>query len=171
MQERLAVPLLVAALLTLPAIAIEQSDVGQPWDTIASVLNWVIWTAFLAEAILMLRVVDDRWRRVRGHPQARTTVVAARAPGRHLLAREWRQTLTVGIRTDDGATPDRGKRGRAPTSRGAYSILRRRRPPVAGSEPPDPAFSTTAYGSAPPRAELGPCEALAPRLRCRPTMT
>jgi voltage-gated potassium channel len=68
MQERLAVPLLVAALLTIPAIAIEQSDVGQPWDTIASVLNWVIWTAFLAEAILMLRLVDDRWRWVREHP-------------------------------------------------------------------------------------------------------
>ncbi len=61
-------PLLVAALLTIPAIAIEQSDVGQPWDTIASVLNWVIWTAFLAEAILMLRLVDDRWRWVREHP-------------------------------------------------------------------------------------------------------
>jgi len=68
MQERLAVPLLVAALLTIPAIAIEQSDVGQPWDTIANVLNWVIWTAFLGEAILMLRVVDDRWRWVREHP-------------------------------------------------------------------------------------------------------
>jgi voltage-gated potassium channel len=68
MQERLAVPLLVAALLTIPAITIEQSDVGQPWDTIASVLNWVIWTAFLAEAILMLRLVDDRWRWVREHP-------------------------------------------------------------------------------------------------------
>ena len=68
MQERLAVPLLVAALLTIPAIAIEQSDVGQPWDTIASVLNWVIWTAFLGEAILMLRLVDDRWRWVRKHP-------------------------------------------------------------------------------------------------------
>lgn len=60
--------LLVAALLTIPAIAIEQSDVGQPWDTIASVLNWVIWTAFVGEAILMLRVVDDRWRWVREHP-------------------------------------------------------------------------------------------------------
>ena len=68
MQERLAVPLLVAALLTIPAIAIEQSDVGQPWGTIASVLNWVIWTAFFGEAILMLRVVDDRWRWVREHP-------------------------------------------------------------------------------------------------------
>lgn len=68
MQHRLAKPLLLAALLTIPAIAIEQSDAGQPWDTLASVLNWVIWTAFVAEAVLMLRTVDDRWRWVRQHP-------------------------------------------------------------------------------------------------------
>lgn len=58
----------MAALLTIPAIAIEQSDVGEPWDTIAPMLNWIVWSAFLAEAILMLRVVDDRWRWVREHP-------------------------------------------------------------------------------------------------------
>lgn len=68
MERRLERPLLVAALLTIPAIAIEQSDVAPPWDTIASVLNWVIWTAFFAEAVLMLRVVDDRWRWIREHP-------------------------------------------------------------------------------------------------------
>jgi hypothetical protein len=60
MEERLESPLLVAALLTIPAIAIEQSGVGQPWDTVAVVLNWTIWLAFLAEIVLMLRVVDDR---------------------------------------------------------------------------------------------------------------
>jgi voltage-gated potassium channel len=68
MQARLERPLLAAAVLTIPAVAVEQSSVGEPWDTLASVLNWTIWTAFLAEAILMLRVVDDRWRWVREHP-------------------------------------------------------------------------------------------------------
>ena len=68
LEARLATPPLIAALLTIPAIAIEQSSAGQPWDTLASVLNWVIWTAFLAEAVLMLRVVDDRWRWVQEHP-------------------------------------------------------------------------------------------------------
>jgi voltage-gated potassium channel len=67
-EQRLAVPLLAAALLTIPAIAIEQSDAGEPWDTIAVVMNWVICLAFLGEAILMLRVVDDRWRWIREHP-------------------------------------------------------------------------------------------------------
>ncbi len=67
-ERRLERPLLLAALLTIPAIAIEQSDLGEPWDTVATVLNWTIWTAFLLEAVLMLRVVDDRWRWVREHP-------------------------------------------------------------------------------------------------------
>lgn len=67
-QRRLEWPLLVAALLTIPAIAIEQSDLGQPWDGIAVILNWLIWLAFLGEALLMLSVVDDRRQWLRDHP-------------------------------------------------------------------------------------------------------
>ena len=68
LERRLAAPLLAAALLTIPAIAIEQSDAGEPWDTAAIVMNWVIWLAFVAEAVLMLRAVDDRGRWLRDHP-------------------------------------------------------------------------------------------------------
>jgi voltage-gated potassium channel len=60
--------LLAAALLTIPAIAIEQSSVGQPWDTIATVLNWTIWLAFVTEIALMLSAVDDRGRWLRDNP-------------------------------------------------------------------------------------------------------
>src|SRR4051794_32112725 len=68
MECRLQWPVTVAALLTIPAIAIEQSSVGQPWDTIATVLNWTIWLAFLAETVLMLGVVvDSRSRWLRDH--------------------------------------------------------------------------------------------------------
>ncbi len=67
-ERRLERPLLVAALLTVPAIAIEQSDVGEPWDTIALVLNWTIWLAFVAEVVVMLRVVPDKVRWLRDHP-------------------------------------------------------------------------------------------------------
>lgn len=67
-ERRLEAPLLVAALLTIPAIAIEQSDVGEPWDTLAVVLNWTIWLAFVAEVIVMLRVVPDRAQWLRDHP-------------------------------------------------------------------------------------------------------
>jgi voltage-gated potassium channel len=68
MERRLELPLLLAALLTIPTIAIEQSNAGQPWDTIAIGLNWTIWLAFVAEMVLMLRVVSDRGRWLRAHP-------------------------------------------------------------------------------------------------------
>jgi voltage-gated potassium channel len=68
MEQRLERPLLVAALLTIPAIALEQSNVDQPWETLVSALNWIIWTAFLGEAVAMLAVVENRWRWVREHP-------------------------------------------------------------------------------------------------------
>jgi voltage-gated potassium channel len=68
MEHRLEWPMLVAALLVVPAIAIEQSEAGEPWSTIALVINWATWLAFVAEAVLMLGVVDNRWRWVRDHP-------------------------------------------------------------------------------------------------------
>jgi voltage-gated potassium channel len=60
--------MLLAALLVIPTIVIEQSDVGEPWDTVAVVLNWATWLAFLAEAVIMLAVVPDRSRWLRDHP-------------------------------------------------------------------------------------------------------
>lgn len=59
--------MLVAALLVIPVIAVEQSDAGDPWRTIAAVTNWAIWTAFAVELVVMLVVVRDRWGWVRSH--------------------------------------------------------------------------------------------------------
>lgn len=67
-ERRLEWPLIFVALLTIPAIAIDQTNTGQPWDTITIVLNWSIWLFFLAEVVLVLRVVDDRWLWIRTHP-------------------------------------------------------------------------------------------------------
>jgi voltage-gated potassium channel len=68
MERRLQWPMLVAALLVVPAIAIEQSEVSGTLNTIAVVINWVTWLAFLVEAVLMLAVVDSRSRWLREHP-------------------------------------------------------------------------------------------------------
>jgi voltage-gated potassium channel len=68
MAARLEIPLLLASVLTIPAIAIEESSLGRPWDTIALVLDWVIWLAFVGEAIAMLAVVENRKRWLREHP-------------------------------------------------------------------------------------------------------
>jgi voltage-gated potassium channel len=67
--------LLIAALLTIPAIAIEQSSAGQPWDTIATALNWLTWLAFLGELAIMLAVVPDRAAWLRSHPLELAVVI------------------------------------------------------------------------------------------------
>ena len=66
--RRFELPMLVAALLVIPVIAVEQSDVGEPWRLIATVLNWAIWMVFAAELVVMLAVVPDRRGWLKSHP-------------------------------------------------------------------------------------------------------
>jgi voltage-gated potassium channel len=68
MERRFAWPVLIAALFVVPVIALEESPLGEPWDTIATVGNWTIWLTFAAELVAMLAVVPDRWRWIRRHP-------------------------------------------------------------------------------------------------------
>jgi voltage-gated potassium channel len=67
-EQRLELPLLAFALLTIPAIALDAPGVGEPWRGIGIALNWAIWVAFVAEVVIMLRVVPDRGRWLRDHP-------------------------------------------------------------------------------------------------------
>ncbi|HKT83468.1 MAG TPA: potassium channel family protein [Solirubrobacterales bacterium] len=66
--ERLNTPMLIAAALTLPMVAISESHPGGAMETVATLLNWVTWTAFLIELVVMLAVVPDRWLWLRHHP-------------------------------------------------------------------------------------------------------
>lgn len=66
--RRFDYPMLVAALLVVPVVAVEQSSLGEPWRALAGVLNWVIWLAFLTEIVVMLAVVPQKWRWAREHP-------------------------------------------------------------------------------------------------------
>jgi voltage-gated potassium channel len=54
------VPVLVAALLVIPVIAIEESDVTQTWKVAAEVTNWLIWIVFAAEVAAYLAVMRGR---------------------------------------------------------------------------------------------------------------
>jgi voltage-gated potassium channel len=78
-SERIArafeVPMLVAAALVIPLLIIEESDLGQPWTTVGTALNWTTWLAFLAELVVMLGVVPDRRRWLREHPVEVVSVV------------------------------------------------------------------------------------------------
>ena len=74
--RRFDMPMLVAALLVVPVVAVEQSSLSEPWTTFASVLNWAIWIAFASEVVVMLAVVPDKWRWVRTHPLEVFIVIA-----------------------------------------------------------------------------------------------
>jgi voltage-gated potassium channel len=61
-------PLIVAAVLTIPATILELTHVGQPWQTVADVLDWGTWLAFLSEAVVMLAVSKRRAAWLVHHP-------------------------------------------------------------------------------------------------------
>jgi voltage-gated potassium channel len=67
-QRRLEVPVLAAALLSIPVIVVEQSDASERWRSAAAATNWLIWLVFAAEVAIMLVVVPDRRRWLRSHP-------------------------------------------------------------------------------------------------------
>jgi hypothetical protein len=52
--------LIVAAVLTIPVTILQLLPPPDPWRTMADVLNWLIWFAFLAEVVVMLAVVPSK---------------------------------------------------------------------------------------------------------------
>jgi len=66
--EALNTPMLIAAALTLPMVAISESHPGGLLEDVARILNWVTWLAFLVELVVMLAVVPDRRKWLRHHP-------------------------------------------------------------------------------------------------------
>src|SRR5215210_7843302 len=58
----LRVPLIVAALLAIPTIIVQESDLGGAWEALAAVLDWCIWAMFAANLAIMLSIVPNRRR-------------------------------------------------------------------------------------------------------------
>ena len=67
-ERRFNVPILVAALLTIPLVILQPQNLGQPWDTILDVFDWLTWGTFAVEVIVMLVVVPHTWRWLASHP-------------------------------------------------------------------------------------------------------
>jgi voltage-gated potassium channel len=67
-DARFRLPTLVAALLVIPTVVIEESGLPAAWKAMASALNWTIWAVFFAQVVVMLVVTKHRWRWIRGHP-------------------------------------------------------------------------------------------------------
>jgi voltage-gated potassium channel len=60
--RRLRAPLIVAALLAIPTIIVQESNFGESWGILATVLDWCIWATFATNLAIMLALVPDRRR-------------------------------------------------------------------------------------------------------------
>ena len=60
--------MLLVALLVIPTIAIENAKLGSGWTTTATILNWLIWTAFVAELVALVAVAPNRKQWLARHP-------------------------------------------------------------------------------------------------------
>lgn len=85
--------MVIAALLTIPALVLEESPIGEPGHTIGLAINWITWTAFLVELVVMLVVVADRRRWLVRHPIDVAVVVLS--PPFLPAALQWARFLRV----------------------------------------------------------------------------
>lgn len=67
-KARMQTPVMLAALLTIPAVALGEAQPGGVLEATAIALNWITWLVFVAEMVLILRVVPDRRAWLRSHP-------------------------------------------------------------------------------------------------------
>ncbi len=66
--RRFEKPIVVATLLVIPAIIVETSNAGASLKETAQALNWVIWSVFVLEVVVMLAIETDRLAWLRHHP-------------------------------------------------------------------------------------------------------
>jgi voltage-gated potassium channel len=66
--KRFEVPMIIAAVLVIPTIIIEQSGVGGSLETLGVILNYLVWGAFLGEACVMLWITPNKLQWVRQNP-------------------------------------------------------------------------------------------------------
>ncbi len=59
-QARFEWPVIIAALLTIPLVLIQESNLAEPWPMVATVLNWATWLVFATEVVVMLCIVPSK---------------------------------------------------------------------------------------------------------------
>jgi voltage-gated potassium channel len=66
-QAKFEWPVVIAALMTIPLVLIQESNLAQPWPTIGMVLNWATWLVFATEVVVMLCIVPSKRTWLRSH--------------------------------------------------------------------------------------------------------
>jgi voltage-gated potassium channel len=74
-QRFFEVPILIASLLVVPTVILEEEPLSQQWHSVAVGLDWLTWSVFAAELVVMLWVVPDRRSWLRANPFALPVVL------------------------------------------------------------------------------------------------
>jgi voltage-gated potassium channel len=67
-ERRFNVPVIVAALATIPLLVLEQGNPGEPLRNILQVCDWIVWGIFALELAVMLAIAPSRKGYIRAHP-------------------------------------------------------------------------------------------------------
>ena len=67
-EQKMQLPLMIGAILTLPSVILMETSVSGFWSTISTILNWGTWLIFALDVVLMLILVPNRLKYVRTHP-------------------------------------------------------------------------------------------------------
>jgi voltage-gated potassium channel len=91
-QQRFEWPVVIAAALTIPLLLIGESNLGDPWPAVATILNWVTWLVFATEVVVMLWVVPRKrtWLRTHMLDVAVTVLTPPFAPAAWQASRVYR---------------------------------------------------------------------------------
>ena len=73
-QAKFEWPVIVAAVMTIPLVLIQESNLSDPWPMVGTVLNWGTWLVFAAEVVVMLCIVPA------GGTGCATTCSTSRSP-------------------------------------------------------------------------------------------
>lgn len=68
LRRRFEIPVIIAALLVIPVVVLDGSNVGEPWKSFGTALNWGTWLVFAAEAFTLAVIARGGWRWIREHP-------------------------------------------------------------------------------------------------------
>jgi voltage-gated potassium channel len=67
-EQKLQLPLMIAAALTLPSVILMETTETGTLQTVSTILNWGTWLVFALDVVLMLILVPNRWHYIKNHP-------------------------------------------------------------------------------------------------------
>ena len=67
-ERRFEIPVVVAALATIPLLVLERQHLSGPGPTLVRIGDWMVWSVFVLEAVILVAVAPSRRAWLKSHP-------------------------------------------------------------------------------------------------------